>query len=205
MHRTCRMWSEEMGSFLFHGNCLKKNSDAGTEVSSVFEIGCEDGNFMFPDPRGQSGKLIIFCDPTSRLCLRRGQGWGSDGGEPDAAAIATAARTQLLCAHVCAYAHVCAGACPRAHVRVPTCTRTRAGVCLRAHTSTLMCVCAHIYVLMCICACTRTRPDLSLCARTCMCSRVSVCAPTYVLMCVCSSTYRLWSSMFSRVSADLCL
>lgn len=74
MHRTCRTRSEEMGSFLFHGNCLEEKPDADTQVSSVFGIGCEDVNFVFPDPRGRSGKLIIFCRPTARPGYQGGRG-----------------------------------------------------------------------------------------------------------------------------------
>lgn len=74
MHRTCRMRSEEMGSFLFHGNCLEEKPDADTQVSSVFGIGCEDVNFVFPDPRGRSGELIIFCRPTARPGYQGGRG-----------------------------------------------------------------------------------------------------------------------------------
>lgn len=74
MHRTCRTRSEEMGSFLFHGNCLEEKPDADTQVSSVFGIGCEDVNFVFPDPRGRSGELIIFCRPTARPGYQGGRG-----------------------------------------------------------------------------------------------------------------------------------
>lgn len=68
------MRSEEMGSFLFHGNCLEEKPDADTQVSSVFGIGCEDVNFVFPDPRGRSGELIIFCRPTARPGYQGGRG-----------------------------------------------------------------------------------------------------------------------------------
>lgn len=145
MHRTCRTRSEEMGSFLFHGNCLEEKPDADTQVSSVFGIGCEDVNFVFPDPRGRSGKLIIFCRPTARPGYQGGRGrepgkagraqpgqakpgqtepgqagpspWGPRRAVPPAAQVRTAARIPPLPRTACA--HTWARIAPHACACVP--------------------------------------------------------------------------------------
>lgn len=62
------------GEFPFPWELLKKPSDANTQVSSALEMGCEDGNFLFPDSRGQAGTVIIFCYPTCCLCSEGAEG-----------------------------------------------------------------------------------------------------------------------------------
>lgn len=160
------------GEFPFPWELLKKPSDADTQVSSAFEMGCEDGNFLFPDPRGQAGKLIIFCHPTSRLCSEGAEG-AVVGASPVPGVCTACGQWHPRVTRVCLHPQLGMGSCC-------------GGVCVCACTQVCcVCLCSDIRGLMCLSVCTHACPDVTVCA--CVCSCVSICAHIRVLVsqCVC--------------------
>lgn len=148
MHRTCRTRSEEMGSFLFHGNCLTKNLTP-TQKCLLPSRWLQRCSFWVSWP---SGPLRA-----EHFLQHRSQGWGLHSSEWQGVRVCThmcsaCVEWPLLWEHTCVPSDVCKDFCPliRAGTFVSSC-ECAALVQLRVLVWGCACCCGQLCLGWCCC------------------------------------------------------